>query len=216
MFLYSGGNIAAVISMGFTELPKDQPKPRLQVLIYPVLQLFDLMLPSYMEDPIRMFHYSIGHALSNYLNRSIDESVYANQHTSVEQKKKFRKYVDWDLLPSHVKKVFKSPLTDNREGDPNLIENSELALSPRVSPLLVEDNQLVKLPPTYVATVGHDHLRDESFIYVNRLRRIGVPIVHNHYPNTFHAAINFLYGPLGLEVGQKMVDDIAEYLKEYL
>jgi acetyl esterase/lipase len=59
------------------------------------------------------------------------------------------------------------------EGVPQLIENANVALNQDVSPLLIEDEELAKLPSTYVLTVDYDRLRDEGFIYAGRLRANG-------------------------------------------
>ncbi len=212
----SGGNFAAVNAMRFATHSVSGHSPRLQILIYPVVQLFDLMLPSYLQQHHDFFHYTVDNVLSVYLNEKIDASIYANNHTSVKQKKHYRKYVDWSLIPSKYRTIYKNPITDNNEGDPNLIERAKKALSPEISPLLVEDDQLAKLPPTYILSVGHDRLRDEAFIYEGRLRRAGVSVVHNHYEHTFHGSLNFLYGPLGLDIAHKMITDIVGYVNDNL
>jgi len=54
----------------------------------------------------------------------------------------------------------------------------------RASPLLAET--LKGLPPAYVATCGHDPLRDEGIAYANRLRRDGVAVEHRHYAGQIH------------------------------
>ena len=216
LFFFLGGNFAAVIAGRFANNPLAEFNPRTQVLIYPALQLFDFMLPSYMKSYVQLVHYKIDQVLTSYLSKDIDSSLYANNHTSVEQKKKFRKYVDWSLIPAEFRTVYKQPIGDDREGDPTLIKNAALALSPEISPLLVSNQQLSKLPPTYILSVGHDPLRDESFIYAGRLKKNGVPVVHHHFPNTFHAAVNFLHGPLKLNIAETMINDIVEYLKEKL
>ena len=192
--------------------PVGKYSPRLQILIYPSLQFFDMMLPSYMEKHFIFLSYTSYHKLSVYLNETIDRSLYANNHTNVKQKKQYRKYVDWSLLPVEYRKS----RTDDHEGDPVLIEKSRKALDPEVSPLLVEDEQLAKLPLTYIVTVGHDRLRDEAFIYEGRLKQVGVQVVHNHYEHTFHGSITFLYGPFGLDIAREMVNDIVRYIKKNL
>jgi acetyl esterase/lipase len=202
--------------MRFATHPVGKHSPRLQILIYPVVQLFDFMLPSCIEKHYQFFQYPVDHTLSLYFNEKIDKSVYANNHTSVKQKKHYRKYVDWSLIPSKYRTVYKHPITDDNEGDPNLIERAKQALTPEASPLLVEDKQLAKLPPTYVLSVGHDRLRDEAFIYEGRLKRAGVAVVHNHYEHTFHGAANFLHGPFALDIANEMVGDIVKYIKENL
>jgi acetyl esterase/lipase len=212
----SGGNFAAVIAMRFANHPVGKHSPRLQILIYPVVQLFDLMLPSYIQEHYQFFSYTVDHTLSAYFNQDIDKSIYANNHTSVKQKKHYRKYVDWSLIPAKYRTVYKNPITDDNEGDPNLIEKAKQTLNPEVSPLLVEDNQLAKLPPTYILSVGHDRLRDEAFIYGGRLKRTGVSVVHNHYEHTFHGSIGFLSGPFGLDIANEMVTDVVKYIKENL
>jgi acetyl esterase/lipase len=212
----SGGNLAAVTAMRFVTNPIDNHSPRLQILIYPVLQLFDIMLPSYIQPKFQFFQYSVDHTLSLYFNENIDKSIYANNHTSVQQKKHYRKYVDWSLIPAKYRTVYKKPITDDNEGDPKLMKAAKEALNPEVSPLLVEDKQLAKLPSTYILSVGHDSLRDEAFIYEGRLKHAGVSVVHNHYENTFHGSVGFLYGPFGLDISHEMVDDMVKYIKQNL
>jgi acetyl esterase/lipase len=213
LFKYSGGSLAAIIAMRFATHPVSKYSPRLQILIYPSLQFFDMMLPSYIDEHYTLLHYTAYHKLSVYLNETIDKSLYNNNHTSVKQKKYYRKYVDWSLIPSKYRIIYKQPITDDYEGDSNLIEKTKKALDPEVSPLLVEDEKLAKLPSTYILTVGHDRLRDEAFIYEGRLKRVGVPVVHNHYENTFHGSITFLYG---LDIAREMVNDIIQYIEENL
>jgi acetyl esterase/lipase len=202
--------------MRFATNPIGNYSPRLQILIYPSLQFFDLMLPSYLESHFIFFHYTAYYKLSVYLNETIDRSIYANNHTSIEQKKFYRKYVDWSLIPEEYRRVYKKPMNDDYEGDSSLIKKARKALDPEISPLLVEDNQLSKLPMTYILTVGHDRLRDEGFIYQGRLKRVGVHVVHNHYKNTFHGSITLLYGLFALDIALKMVDDIIQYIKTNL
>ena len=55
---------------------------------------------------------------------------------------------------------------------------------PDLSPGLAVD--LSELPPTFLATAGHDPLRDEGFAFAARLKELGVPVVHDHRANLVH------------------------------
>ena len=211
-----GGNFAAVNAMRFVTHPVGQHSPRLQILIYPVVQLFDLMLPSYIEEHYTCFQYTVDNVLSIYLHQKIDQSIYANNHTTIKQKEHYRKHVDWSLIPAKYRTIYKQPITDNNEGDPILIERAKQILSPEISPLLVEDDQLAKLPSTYILSVGHDSLRDEAFIYEARLKRTGVSVVHNHYEHTFHGSLNFLHGPFAFDIAHQMINDMVKYIQANL
>jgi acetyl esterase len=54
----------------------------------------------------------------------------------------------------------------------------------RASPLLAAS--LAGLPAAYVATCGHDPLRDEGIAYAERLRQEGVRVEHRHFPGQIH------------------------------
>ena len=45
----AGGNLAAAVSLKLRDM-NIQPQPKLQVLIYPVTQMVDFMLPSYVRN----------------------------------------------------------------------------------------------------------------------------------------------------------------------
>ena len=190
--------------------------PRLQILIYPVLQYFDMMLPSNIQDCYQLYPYTVDHTLSLYFNQTIDQSIYANKHTTVKQKQHYRKYVDWSLIPSKYRTVYKHPFTDDQEGDLDLIKKAKQALNPEVSPLLVEDKQLEQLPSTYLLSVDHDRLRDQAFIYEGRLKRVGVSVVHKHYEHIFHGSLGLFHGPMTLDIAHQMITDLIEYIKENL
>ena len=190
---------------------------RLQVLIYPVVQFFDLMVPLYLTPTLHVFHFRRGgQVLELYMNKSITDDILANNYTTIQQKKQYRRFVDWSLIPDKYRQVYKEPVTDKMNGNTELIENAKEVLHPDVSPLLVDDKELAKLPPTYVLTVDHDRLRDEGFIYAGRLKANGVNVVHHHFENTFHGSLTFLEGVFELDIAHEMLADIVKYLKANL
>ena len=191
--------------------------PRLLVLIYPLVQFFDFQLPSFVQPSLSIFHFATtSDMLRFYFNKTISISNTANKHTSIEQKKKFRSLVDWALIPERYRQIHKTSMNENLEGDPDLVHHYQQALDPDASPLLVDNAQLAKLPPTYLLTVEHDALRDEALIYGARLKASGVPLVHHHFYHAFHAAMTFLNGPFELNIAHEMLNDVIEYLKDNL
>ncbi|CAF4764426.1 unnamed protein product [Rotaria sp. Silwood1] len=213
----AGGNLAAVIAMRFANNENNINVPRVQVLIYPVVQFFDFMLPSYLTPALHIFHFGRGgQILEFYINKSITNDILINNHTSIEQKKQYRQFVDWSFIPNKYRKVYKESITDNIDGNPKLIENAKQVLHRDISPLLVDNKELSKLPSTYILTVDHDRLRDEGFIYAGRLKASGVNVVHRHFENTFHGSLTFLEGLFELDIAHEMLNDIVQYLKENL
>ena len=200
--------------MYFATAPVKRHRPCLQVLIYPLLQCFDFTLPSYHEEHCEVYPYSIDYALSAYVGQKFDKTLFQNNHTNAQQKDQYRRLVDRSLIPPEFRGKKRANAPEYRDGDPDLVERANVLLQRNISPLLVEDNELAWLPLTYMLTVGHDRLRDEGLIYVERLRKCDVPVVHHHYKDTFHASITSLYGMTKLDIAQKMVADITEFLRD--
>lgn len=67
------------------------------------------------------------------------------------------------------------------------------------------------LPATWVATMGHDPLRDEGHALAQSLAGAGVAVTHRHYPGAIHACIHFTaVSPIGLQV----MTELARWLRE--
>lgn len=72
---------------------------------------------------------------------------------------------------------------------------------------------LAALPPSWVATMGHDPLRDEGHALAQRIEQAGVATEHRHYPGAIHACIHFTaVSP----VGGQVVADLADWLRARL
>lgn len=75
---------------------------------------------------------------------------------------------------------------------------------------LLDSGGLAGLPATWVATMGHDPLRDEGHALAQRVAAACVEVAHRHYPEAIHACIHFTaVSPVGLRV---MVD-LAQWLR---
>ncbi|CAF3796637.1 unnamed protein product, partial [Rotaria sp. Silwood1] len=187
----AGGNLAAVVAIRFAKDANSNNIPCIQVLIYSTVRFFDLMVPSYVTPPLHIFHSERAvQVLELYINKSIHGDVLVNKHSSIEQKKQYRRFVDWSLIPNKYRKVYKEQIIDNMDGNPQLIENAKQLLHRDISPLLVDNEDLAKLPSTYILTVDHDRLRDEGFL-----------------------SLTFLEGLFELDIAHEILDGIAYYLK---
>ena len=69
------------------------------------------------------------------------------------------------------------------------------------------------LPPTWLATMGHDPLRDEGHALALRIAEAGVPTVHRHYPGAIHACIHFTAVSA---LGTQVMADLAAWLRAQL
>ena len=74
---------------------------------------------------------------------------------------------------------------------------------------LLHSPHLGQLPPTWIATVGHDPLRDEGLMLAQALREAGVPLTAVHEPSGVHGCIHF--AALST-VGPRLVASLAQWL----
>ena len=78
-----------------------------------------------------------------------------------------------------------------------------------VSLLLVDNRELKKLPRTYISTVDHDRLRDESFIYAGRLKKNEVNVLHGSFETTCHRSLIFLGSGFRLNIAHEMMEKLV-------
>ena len=98
----AGGNLAAGISLKLRD-DKFKPMPKVQVLIYPLLQLLTVNTPSwqYNEHALVLSKAAALEFLCNYLfgDWTHFDVVYANNHTSADVKKRLIEHLPLDALP---------------------------------------------------------------------------------------------------------------------
>ena len=219
----AGGNLAAVISQSL--IYERIARPKMQVLIYPILQFFDFTLPSYQINLPKKVLGNVDH--ENFLNFihyltgiEVDESIFENGHTtSVHKESVYRHYVDKSALPNefltHADHKQVLPKNDTSFKYSKL---AEILLDRRVSPLLVDDEFLREHTPqfNYLLTAEMDILRDDGFIYANRLRKLDMHIEHRHYKNLFHGIYGLIHGPLKFDIAPDLVKIVSEEIKSIM
>ena len=196
-------------------------RPKLKVLIYPILQFFDFALPSYKEFMSKNILGNIDDEnFKNFIHYftgfEVDDSILDNGHsTSYDKESELSKYVDKSLLPEKYKKEeFYKPISEqlNSTIDMNL---KNLILQPDISPLLVSDSTLkdYSAQHTYVLTVGQDILRDDGLIYVKRMNNLNLNVKHDHYENLFHGIFGLLHGPLKFDLSLDLMKSVSEHIR---
>lgn len=95
---------------------------------------------------------------------------------------------------------------------------SEVLLDKTLSPLLVSDDDLAQNTPanTFLVTAEMDILRDDGFIYAERLRRVGKNIHHKHYDDMFHGVLNLINGPLTMQQAHSLMEDITSVVRNVI
>ncbi|CAF0754839.1 unnamed protein product [Adineta ricciae] len=211
----AGGNLALVITQS---LIRDGFNPRTACLIYPALQFFDFTLPSYRlylpRNILGVINEENFLSVMSELSESkvkVTRDILFNNHTSAEDKRRLRPYVNAGKhLPISL------PFDTDAEGNENLVKNLNFLISPKMSPLLVSDEELMQLPPIILFTTEFDILRDEGFILAERLKSLNKTLYHHHFPATFHGAHLLLYGPLKFDIAYEMVEHISRKIRENL
>ncbi|XP_075717621.1 arylacetamide deacetylase [Rhinoderma darwinii] len=214
----AGGNLAAAVSQMLLHDPQVKVKLKIQLLIYPALQAFDLSTPSYKDNaymPILSKTLMI-RFWSEYFttDRSLFEAMMSNKHIP-SQDAHLLKYANWStLLPEQLKKnhVYNMPANQNTF----FVKKYPGLLDVRASPLLAEDEKLIGLPLTYVITCMYDVLRDDGFMYVSRLRKAGVHVVHEHYDSVFHGILLMNSWPFDFSIAHRIVDKYLNWLDNNL
>ncbi|XP_019644907.1 PREDICTED: neutral cholesterol ester hydrolase 1-like [Branchiostoma belcheri] len=205
----AGGNLAAAVAIAMTK-EKEFPKLKVQTLLYPALQAFDFNTDSY-KDSGHLNTLPTDLMISFwlwYLNDDLSSfhTLKANNHTTEALKRsQYAGYVNTNLKTT-------TPVSKNNIKFP-AIDRIETILDPRFAPLMADDVDLKKMPPTYVMTVEHDVLRDDGVMYARRLEKLGVPVRHDHYKHGFHCC---LLDVNAIDVGREAMENYVSYLKKNL
>ena len=149
----------------------------------------------------------------------VDDTIFANGHTSQMQKEsQLAEYVSSELLPHKLRNHSLDQVTQLNATIDMHNELSAILLRSDVSPLLVDDRVLQTLSPddTYLVTVEMDIIRDDGFILAERLRRVDKSVEHKHYENMFHGLFGLLHGPIEFKQSHVIMEDCAKYINKVI
>jgi len=200
----AGGNLAAAVAVKFRD-DHFHPQPKLQLLLYPVLQGIDFQLPSMMQNRVgpRLTTGSMCYFTAMYLEgNGNNKDVYCNNsHVDASVLREYHQtFLNTDSLPAKYRQNYTRPLPQpvNQQLWNRL---KHKLLNPYFSPLIAET--LSGLPDAFVLTIESDPLRDEALLYVQRLRKAGVKATHCHREG-YHGDF------------QNRIDDVILYIRQRL
>ncbi|NXS07994.1 NCEH1 hydrolase, partial [Neodrepanis coruscans] len=217
----AGGNLAAAVCQQLSKEKDLTIRPKLQALIYPVLQAFDFNTPSYQQNlnvPVLPRHVMINYWIY-YVNGNYDlaHALVINNHTALDvgQALSFRGLLNWtSLLPSSFKKDYK-PVVQTT-GMAEIIQKIPALLDVRAAPLLADNETLQLQPKTYMLTCENDVLRDDGVMYAKRLENAGVDVTLDHFHDCFHGCMIFTVWPAEFSAGIQTRNSYIKWLDENL
>lgn len=203
--------MAATVSLKFRD-EAVKPPIKLQVLIYPVIQLLDTRLPSMKqnaEGPV-LNSRDIAYFKQLYLEGKVDkiDALLAHGLITPEAERTVQKFIDLSKLPKKYLSGYSKP----EVGGGNVTLWNEMKgslLNKYLSPLFAD--RLNNLPSAYIYSAEFDQLRDEAFLYANRLQEAGVKVLHRNHDIGFHGIFtSFGFMPEALE----QLKDAAKFITD--
>ncbi|CAF0923536.1 unnamed protein product [Brachionus calyciflorus] len=226
----AGANITITVSNQLKE--KNECLPKLQILINPPTQFFNMLMPCMIKyssfeknmprEKLILWHmgftnikeYHSDFLIKNYHTLLVDETLRA----------KYMTYTDFNLIPEKYKKdlvyyqsyekiiqiVYPKTMSKDYERlDENFKSCVKNIFNVNISPGLADDIFLSKQPQTFITISEWDTRKDEGLIYAQRLSNNGVKVDIGYYENGFHTS--FLNQD---KAGCDMINDVISYLKE--
>uniref|UniRef100_A0A8C5NX99 AADACL4 family member 1 n=1 Tax=Jaculus jaculus TaxID=51337 RepID=A0A8C5NX99_JACJA len=211
-----GGGLAVKITQDLLCMP-ELPQIRAQVLIYALLQLLNYQLPSHRMNqnvPFLTRNFMMN-CLCRYLDidPSWQDTMLKGGFIAPETWKKYRKWLSSDNIPQKFKNKTQEPEFPSSFNESAHLETICL-LDDLVSPLLVDDEVIARLPEAFLVSCENDVLRDDTLLYKKRLEDQGVPVTWYHVEDGFHGCILFCdKKPFSFPCSQTIMDAVVSYIK---
>ncbi|CAF0757928.1 unnamed protein product, partial [Brachionus calyciflorus] len=231
------GNAVAVTVQRM--LKENLKLPKVQVLIYPWLQMLTFQLPSMLAyshtglihatqiDLITYVSWYLGVQKKDY---EVEKNLLANNHTLLIEDKQTRKLIESYLNTSQIPEEYRKgreyykkekrlfpdyELEDDHlfKRDPKFAKHFRMTIDPRVTPLFADHNDLIGLPKSYFLMIEWDSLKDEGMLYAERLRKAGVDVKIQFYEHGFHGMASLVSESTGYDLAKVMLNDLIEYLQ---
>jgi len=213
----AGGALAATIAIRMRPVEPEVPHPlAMQVLIYPAIQAINFRNPSFqaaVTGPI-LSPMDVGKFVSLYHTGTdkYAETLINNLHTSPATKRKVadKIFVTKGIPDKWIPDEYVPPSFDVGEDVPEL----KNVLRWEASLLLLDD--LSRLPPAYILACEHDVLRDDAFLYADRLKQSHVSTTFKFYERAYHGILWLSKVLPKSNLGIDMIKDMTDHVKKHL
>ena len=191
--------------------------PILQALLYPRLNFLDFKLPSHVsnkkEDWTKtgdIYSTLVYSGLSKKkINKNIIEEILESKHLflidDTQIRQNYLKYIDYNLIPTqfkngnsdykdyikdHANLIQKLSVPDADLDNNSLLKNDDDFSKSAFKPCFLSDSILKKFPQTYMIIIENETVRDENFIFSERLKKNGIKVNVAYYLNKGKCKIN--------------------------
>ena len=231
----AGGNIVAVMTQKL--LAEHVKMPKIQVLVYPWLQMFNNRMPSVVRYETAIpLDVSLGKLISWYLGvenltSEIENIIVYNNHTllisDVELKNKLMEYTNPELISSdfrqsrdyyhsyeHIKQnIFPETIHDSSilKRDSQLAYLLKKMFTIDLSPGLADLEILKGLPKAFFILCEMDPVKDDGLVYSERLKSAGVSVDVKIYDG-YHGILTQIDQVNGYQVSRDMFEDLVKYI----
>ncbi|XP_063001512.1 arylacetamide deacetylase-like 4 [Elgaria multicarinata webbii] len=211
-----GGLLAASVCQMIVQRD-DVPKLHAQILIYPILQAVKYTLPSHRQNahvPLLIQRQIVTFAL-HYLQKNVTlvDITLEGAHVPNDIKMKYSKWLSPDNIPEELK-VREIQAPEPRPTFGFISELIDQLCGPLLSPLLVDDAIIRKIPQTFILTNQYDSLRDDGILYRRRLEDNGVPVSWHHLEDGFHGNLSlFNYWLICFSCSKTGMGIIVNYIR---
>lgn len=230
-----GGQL--VLSVNQELYKTDKFMPALQVLIYPIVQMYDFLLPSSMKYHTGLIGRSGIHngnlALWNLgikdASKEMKSAITENKHMALlkdeHQIKRFESYLNlarvspefkidplyrayYPIKPDYLDEIFKK--------ETKVARKVKKLFNKKMSPGLVDSQDLMNAPPSYFLIVDMDGFRDEQLLFAERLKSVKRTVTIAYYEKAFHGMAPLIKFGHGFELSKKMLRDLVKYIQNNL
>ncbi|XP_055471053.1 arylacetamide deacetylase-like 4 family member 1, partial [Psammomys obesus] len=210
-----GGTIVAVILQTFLGRP-DLPQIRAQILIYPVLQLVNLQLPSHLQNHNVPFitRNLLLNCIYRYLNidSSWRDALLTGTFIPPDIWMKYKKFVGSDNIPERFRKNIQQPEFPGPFNKAAYLEVKHF-LDVEISPLVADDEVIAQLPEALLVSMNRDIFRDDTLLYKKRLEEQGVPVTWYNLEDGFHGCILLFHKILSFPCSWSIINAIVSFTK---
>jgi acetyl esterase/lipase len=221
-------------------------KPFAQVLIYPWVQLVTMQIPSYHIYHSKPWIASVSfeNLVLWYLGDewiSGDRTVIfdTNEHLLLlnnEDRERFSSYLNISLIPEEFRakknKYYEeyslkqlAPFKTNEKSihefsilnrNATFAEKIKLLFTDDISPALADDALLKEYPRTYQIVCEWDAIKDEQFMFAERMRKNRVKLEFKYYEKCYHGMVTNVDKTNGYKYSMQILDELIDYLKSEL